>query len=145
MNENNFKDFDLLNNFNNFNMKTLKLTEIKLHINNILISKFNMYAHQVYNEIKDIDMRPIKKINLLNLENIDIEFYSSINGYFNEKSCIKIFIYSNLYLQKNKPLIEKEIIIDKIDDIIIDTSSINNEPSTKLEEDELNIIEWLNN
>lgn len=98
MNQDNFKDFDLLNNFNNFNMKTLKLTEIKLHINNILISKFNMYAHHIYNEIKDIDLKPIKKINLLNLENIDIEFYTSLYGYFNEKNCIKIFIYSNLYL-----------------------------------------------
>jgi|OpeIllAssembly_1097287.scaffolds.fasta_scaffold263141_2 hypothetical protein len=45
MNEDNTKDFKLLNNFNNFNLKTLKLTEIKLYINNILISKFNIYAH----------------------------------------------------------------------------------------------------
>ena len=143
MNEDKTKDFKLLNNFNNFNLKTLKLTEIKLYINNILISKFNIYAHQIYNDIKDIDMRPIKKIDLLNLDNIDIEFYTSLYGYFYEKNCIKIYIYSNLYLQKKnekkKDKIIEDVIIDKIDDIII------NEPSTILDENELDIINWLNN
>lgn len=101
INNNKHKDFDLLNDINKFNNKILKITELKLYINNKIISKFNFYAHYIYNQILDINYQPIKKINLLNLENIDIEFYSSIYGYNKDKNCIKIYIYSNLYLKKN--------------------------------------------
>ena len=89
MNNNKNKDDDLLNNYNKFNMKMLKLTELKLYVNNKYISKMCFYSHYIYNQIYDINYKPIDKIDLLNLENIDIEFYSSINGYYNEKSCIK--------------------------------------------------------
>jgi hypothetical protein len=149
MNNNKNLEFDLLNNYNKFNMKMLKLTELKLYINNKLISKFCFHSHYIYNQIVDINYKSIDKIDLLNLDNIDIEFYSSINGFNVDKNCVKIYIYSNLYLEKNKkePPIKQEIkIIDKIEDVVIDNSySINNEPSTVLDENELQIINWLNN
>jgi hypothetical protein len=149
MNNNKNLEFDLLNNYNKFNMKMLKLTELKLYINNKLISKFCFHSHHIYNQIVDINYKPIDKIDLLNLDNIDIEFYSSINDFNVDKNCVKIYIYSNLYLEKNKkePPIKQEIkIIDKIEDVVIDnTYSINNEPSTILDENELQIINWLNN
>ena len=149
MNNNKNLEFDLLNNYNKFNMKMLKLTELKLYINNKLISKFCFHSHHIYNQIYDINYKPIKTIDLLDLDNIDIEFYSSINGFNIDKNCVKIYIYSNLYLKKNKkePPIKPEIkIIDKIEDIKIDTTYItNNEPSTILNEDELNVLSWLNN
>lgn len=144
MNDDKNKDDDLLNNYNKFNMKMLKLTELKLYINNKYISKFSFYSHYIYNQIYDINYQPIKTLKLLNLENIDIEFYSSINGYFKDKSCIKIYIYSNLYLESNKKVIPEKSkieIIEKLDDIKIKT----NQSSTVLNEDDLDIINWLNN
>ena len=149
MNDNKNLDCDLLNNYNKFNLKLLKITELKLYINNKYISKFCFHSHYIYNQIVDINYKPINKIDLLNLDNIDIEFYSSINGYNIDKNCIKIYIYSNLYLEKNiKSIPEKKQIqiIEKIDDFKIDNSYIlNNEPSTILNEDELNVLNWLNN
>lgn len=149
MNDNKNLDYSLLNNYNKFNMKMLKLTELKLYVNNKYISKMCFYSHYIYNQIYDINYKPIDKIDLLNLDNIDIEFYSSINGYYNEKSCIKIYIYSNLYLQTNKkeaPVKPEIKIIDKIGDIKIDSTYIlNNEPSTVLNEDDIQLINWLNN
>ena len=150
MNNNKNLDFDLLNNYNKFNMKMLKLTELKLYINNKLISKFCFHSHQIYNQIYDINYKPLKNLKDLNLDNIDIEFYSSVNGYNFDRNCVKIYIYSNLYLEKNKkePHIKPEIkIIDKIEDIVIDTTTYisNNEPSTILNENELELINWLNN
>lgn len=144
MNDDKNKDDDLLNNYNKFNMKMLKLTELKLYINNKYISKFSFYSHYIYNQIIDINYKPIDKIDLLNLENIDIEFYSSINGFKTDKNCIKIYIYSNLYLESNKKVIPEKPkieIIEKLDDIKIKT----NQSSTILNEDDLDIINWLNN
>jgi hypothetical protein len=177
MNDDKNKDDDLLNNYNKFNMKMLKLTELKLYINNKYISKFSFYSHYIYNQIYDINYQPIKTLKLLNLENIDIEFYSSINGYFKDKSCIKIYIYSNLYLESNKkvipekpevpeakasplpkieiieklgldllktnhrPALEKLLKVFPADDIKIKT----NQSSTVLDENDLDIINWLNN
>ena len=105
MNNNKCLDFDLLNNYNKFNMKMLKLTELKLYINNKLISKFCFHSHYIYNQIYDINYKPINKIDLLDLNNIDIEFYSSINGFNSDRNCVKIYIYSNLYLIKNKKVL----------------------------------------
>ena len=149
MNDNKNLDCDLLNNYNKFNLKLLKITELKLYVNNKYISKFCFHSHYIYNQIIDINYQPIKTLKLLNLENIDIEFYSSINGFKTDKNCIKIYIYSNLYLEKNKKekIIDKPQIqiIEKIDDFKIDTTYMsNNEPSTVLNEDELNVLDWLN-
>ena len=149
MNENKNIDGDLLNNYNKFNLKLLKITELKLYINNKYISKFCFHSNYIYNQIIDINYKPIKTLDLLNLDNIDIEFYSSINGYNIDKNCIKIYIYSNLYLQtniKNIPEKKQIQIVEKVDDFKIDNSYItNNEPSTVLNEDELNVLDWLNN
>jgi len=149
MNEKKNLDCDLLNNYNKFNLKLLKITELKLYINNKYISKFCFHSNYIYNQIVDINYKPIKTLDLLDLENIDIEFYSSINGYNTDRNCVKIYIYSNLYLKnKKKDIPEKPQIqiIEKIDDFKIDTTYIsNNEPSTILNEDELNVLDWLNN
>lgn len=148
MNDNKNLDCDLLNNYNKFNLKLLKITELKLYINNKYIAKFCFHSHYIYNQIYDLNYKPIKTLDLLNLDNIDIEFYSSINGYNIDKNCIKIYIYSNLYLESSKKEIPKkpEIqIIEKLEDLKIDSTYItNNDPSTVLNEDELQIINWLN-
>lgn len=150
INENKYKHYDLLNNYNNFNMKMLKFNELKLYINNILISKFTVYSYIIYKKIIDTDYKIITKINSLNLDIIDIEFYTSIynEGYFNDKNCIKIYIYSNMYLQKYKKIDNKieDKIEDKIENKIEESSIIINQPinSTILNEDELNILNWLN-
>jgi hypothetical protein len=94
MNDKKNLDCDLLNNYNKFNLKLLKITELKLYVNNKYISKFCFYSHYIYNQIVDINYNPIKTLDLLNLENIDIEFYSSINGYNFNRNCVKIYIYS---------------------------------------------------
>jgi hypothetical protein len=140
MNENKNIDPDLLNNYNKFNMKMLKISELKLYINNKLISKFCFYSHHVYKKIFDINFKPIKTLELLNLDDIYIEYYNSINGYNFDKNCVKIYIYSNLYLQtKKKTILESNYKSIKIYDSYIS----NNEPSTVLNEEELNIMEWL--
>ena len=151
MNDNKNKDDDLLNNYNKFNMKMLKIRELKLYINNKYIANMNNYSHYIYNKIFDINYKLIDKINLLNLNDFDIEIYNGFNGYYKDKNCIKIYIYSNLYLEsKKKVILEKsqiKIIEDKIEDIkIINHSYImNNETSTILNEEELNVLDWLNN
>jgi hypothetical protein len=152
MNDNKNLDYDLLNNFNKFNMKMLKLTEIKIYINNKIIAKFNFYAHHVYNNIMDIDFKQIKKINLLNLDKIDIEFYTSINGFFKDKNCIKIYIYSKKYLNvlvktDNNKSIDKINIIPNNEILPEKETSylINNQSSTVLNDEELNILDWINN
>lgn len=144
MNDKKNLDCDLLNNYNKFNLKLLKITELKLYINNKYISKFCFHSNYIYNQIVDINYQPIKTIDLLNLDNIDIEFYSSINGFKTDKNCVKIYIYSNLYLKNKKKEIPKkpEIqIIEKIEDFKIDS----NQSSTILNENDLDILNWLNN
>lgn len=137
MNDDKYLNYSLLNNYNNYNIKTLKLNELKLYVNNKLTCKFNFYGHQVFNKIVDVNYQIITKINFLDLDNFDIEFYSNIYGINADKSNIKIFIYSNLYNKKNN-------IIDK-PEIIEDNYILNDEPSTILNEEELNILNWINN
>lgn len=154
INENRFKHYDLLNNFNNFNMKMLKFNELKLYINNILISKFTCHSYIIYKKIIDTDYKIITKINSLNLDIIDIEFYTSIynEGYFNDKNCVKLYIYSKKYLNvsnktdNNKS--DNKINIISYNEILPEKETsylINNQSSTVLNENEFNIIEWLNN
>lgn len=146
MNEKNYKEYDLLNNYIKFNYKCFKINEIKLYINNIYICKIGYFSYYVYKKIYDIDYRKIKKINNLNLDNIIIEEYN----YDSVKDALKINIYSKLY-DSNKTI--HNTILDKVINISYDeilfkketSYSINNQSSTILNDEQLNVLNWLNN
>ena len=151
MNKDKYKENDLLNNYIKFNLKNLKFSEVKLYINNNYIVRIGFENYYIYKEIVDVNYQQITDIKKIDLENYYVEDYYHFN-YGNDGIIIKL--YTNLYLKNNKILplkvetVKKEIEPVKIEDEkIIEKSSIliENEKSTILNDDELDVLNWLNN
>ena len=146
MNEKNYKNYDLLNTYIKFNYKCFKINEIKLYINNIYICKIGYFSYYIYKKIYDVNYKEITKIKDLNLDNIITEEYN----YDNIKDALKIKIYSKLYDQNktiHNPILNRVINIPS-NEILLkkETSySINNQSSTILDDEQLNVLNWLNN
>ena len=151
INKDKFKDYDILNNFIKYNLKYLKFSEVKLYLNNNYIIKIGFESYYIYKNLIDLNYQVITDIKKIDVDNYKIEDYYH-NIYGNDAIIIKL--YSNLYLKKD--ILPGNITEQKEDIKIIefeplnvqgqvDKSSIINEKSTILNEDELDIYNFLNN
>lgn len=146
INEKKYNDNDLLNDYLKYNYRIFKINEMKLYINNIYICKIGFFSFYIYKQIYDVNYKKITKIKDINLDNIKIEEYN----YDGIKDALKINLYTYLY-DSNKTIrnsIHDKVINIPSNDILYkkETSySIINQSSTVLNEDELNVLDWLNN
>ena len=140
MNENKYKEFDLLNTYLKFNYKTYKINEIKLYVNDIYICRIGYHSYYIYKKIYDVNFKVIKSIKDIDLDKILVDVFS----FDSIKDGLKIVLYTKLYnlnKEKNKVVIPSNNIIEKKEMSYI----MNNEQSTILDDEQLNILNWLNN
>ena len=163
INENKYKSYDLLNNYIKFNLKCLKFSEVKLYLNNNYIIKIGFESYYIYKNLIDVNYQIINDIKKIDYNNYKIEDYYH-NIYGNDAIIIKL--YSNLYLKKEilpgniteqkednkiiefEPLNVEEQVDNKVSlnvSVNVDKSFIINEKSTILNDDELDVLNWLNN
>ena len=141
INKDKSKEYDLLNNYIKFNLKNLKLSEVKLYVNNNYIIKIGFESFYIYKNLVDINYQVITDIKKFNVENYYIDDYYNYN-YGNDAIIIKLF--TNLYLKNNKIDIKKEEIDIKKEDNknIIDIKIEDNKNIIDIKkEDNKNIID----
>ena len=142
INEKCYMYYELLNNYLKFNIKSLKFSEVKIYLNNNYIIKIGFESYYIYKDLIDVNYQVIKDINKIDFKNYIIEDYYH-NIYGNDAIIIKL--YSHLYLKNN---IKKEDVlplIKKEDVLPLDNEIIYNEKSTILNDDDLDVLNWINN
>ena len=151
VNEKRYLHYELLNDYIKFNLKCVKFSEVKLYLNNNYIIKIGFESYYIYKNLTDVNYQLITDIKKIDLDNYKIEDYYHYN-YGNDAIIIKL--YSHLYLKnnnikilplniegnKNNNIIEFLPPNDREQDEIIE-----NEKSTVLSENELDVLNWLNN
>ena len=139
---------ELLNDYIKFNLKCVKFSEVKLYLNNNYIIKIGFESYYIYKDLIDVNYQVITDINKIDINEYIIEDYYH-NNYGNDAIIIKL--YSHLYLKKNIKKEFEPVIVGQHKNNIIeflppnDDNIIENENSTILSENELDVLNWLNN
>ena len=147
INEKRYLHYELLNDYIKFNLKCLKFSEVKIYLNNNYIIKIGFESYYIYKDLIDVNYQVIKDINKIDFYNYIIEDYYH-NIYGNDAIIIKL--YSHLYLKNNikKEEVSRNIVVNEIIDFLppnVSDQDDNNEKSTELSENELDVLNWINN